>query len=573
MTNAVDDISSPLKTEILIRKYGLLEPAEWADDCESEMRLMDALWNRLVEIHEDYVSKYLQYLSQNEGFAEAKSQYDGLVATNATSSDLASSKRRLAIIQKDVTRQKAAELRALEASRRDAVKVARQESGLWWSNYNALIRSFERARSAAIRGGRTMHRRSGGGDGRITNTLQGGAEVEALFDGSLSQIMVRPVSGRAWSSESRGERRRLQRTTLSATVFVRDGERRTVSWPMIMHRPIPADCQVKEVIITRRRNGDRWRWAASFICKRVADRATPATTSSKRVAVDLGWRRVPAGLRVATIVRSGESPSFIILSAALLESFSLIDDLRRRLQSSTHRGMDMLQTVDKSTFAQPYRDILQDFQAIPEKMPNHLVAFRESAFFLGQEVQAIGPDLWAWRKEHKRLANWLRNHHRKVVGHRNHFYQNKIIEVLDQASELIVNDVKFGAIASRRQPGSEGSFVSNRVAHYRRIAAPSELVQTLKHQAEKRGITFNKLEAEWPVRCPRCGSLSRKTRADALPQMCGNCDTSFDQDVAACESLLSPHPTTGTTRSSKGPKKAAITTSDATSNPNQTASN
>ncbi|MGE8128872.1 hypothetical protein ACQKQD_18015 [Methylobacterium sp. NPDC080182] len=572
MTDAVSDVSGSIKTEVLIRKYGLLQPSGWADDCETEMRLLDSLWNKLVDIHEKYILKYLECISRDVGFSEAKAQYDSLVATNAAASDVVASKRQLAIIQKDVTRQKADELRALEASRREEVKLARQESGLWWGNYNALIRSFERARSAAIRGGQTMHRRSGGGDGRITNTLQGGADVEALFDGSLSQIMVRPVSKRAWSSESRGERRRLQRTTLSATVFVRDGERRTVSWPMIMHRPIPADCQVNEVIITRRRNGNRWRWAASFICKRAADRAAPAATNKKRVAVDAGWRRVPAGLRVATVVTAGEPPSFIILPATLLDSFSMIDELRSRVRLSTGLGMDKIQGTDPSSFAQPFQDLLRQFQSIPEKRPADLDRFLESAFFLAQAREDIGTDLWLWRKEHKRLVDWLRNHHRKIIGHRDHFYQNRIIEVLDQASELIVNDVKLGEIAARRPPGSEGPFVSNRVAHYRRIAAPSELLQTLKHQAQKRGITFNKVEAEWPVRCPTCRSTARKTRADALPQICANCETSFDQDVVACESLLSPLPTTRTTRSSKTRKAAEAVENDALGKPNQSAS-
>lgn len=559
MTVAVSGISNDIKTEVLIRKYGLLEPTGWADDCESEIRLMDALWNKLVDIHEDYITKYLERISKDEGFSEAKSEYDRLVATNAAASDITASKRRLAIVQKDVTRQKADELRALEASRRDEVKVARQESGLWWGNYNALIRAFERARSAAIRGGQTMHRRAGDGDGRITNTIQGGADSEALFDGSLSQIMVRPVSGRAWSSESRGERRRLQRTSLSATVFVRDGERRTVTWPMIMHRPIPADCRLKEIIITRRRDGNRWRWAASFMCTREADRAPPVPTGLKRIAIDVGWRRVPDGLRVATLVTAGQPPSYIVLPGTMLESFALIDELQSRLQTSTQRGFDMIQAVDLGSVAQPFQDLLRDFQSIPEKRSADLAKFRESAFFLTQPKERIGVDLWAWRKDHKRLADWLRNHRRKVIAHRNHFYQNRIIEALDQASEVIVNDVKVGEIAARRTPGTESPFVPNRVGHYRRIAAPSELVRTLKLQAEKRKISFRKLEAESPVRCPTCGSLSRKTRADALPQICASCERNFDQDVVACESLLSPAPEARTTRSAK-PRKTVETT-------------
>jgi hypothetical protein len=527
------------KTEIVIRKYGLLEPVDWADDCESEMRLMDLFWNRLVDIHDDCVSRYLLRIAEDHEFAGAKIQYDDLVSSDAPSSAVAASKKQLAVAQKSATRRLAVELRELEALRREEVKVARQNSGLWWGNYNAVVRSFERARSAAMRGGNTMRRRSGGDDGRITNTLQGGAEVDSLYDGSLSQVMVRPPSGLAWSADSRGERRRLQRTTLSATVFVRDGERRTVTWPLIMHRPIPPDCRVKEVIITRRRSGGRWRWAASFMCTRpAAPGSTP--TISRRVGIDIGWRRVPEGLRVATVLASGEEPRFVILPGDLIESFTLIDELQARVRATTLQGLDLLQSTDAKAYSQPFQDLLREYQSIPEKKAAHLKEFCQGAFFLEQPEEAIGVNIVAWRKEFKRAWTWLSNQRRKAIARRNHFYQNVAIDVLHDVSEIVVNDVRVGEIAARKPLVPDRSFFPNRANYYRNISAPSELIRTLKLQAAKRGINFVKREAESPVRCPECGSTSRKTRADALPQICANCDTSFDQDVAACQSLLAP---------------------------------
>ncbi len=112
-----------IKTEVVIRKYGLLQPTNWAEDCESEMRLMDDLWNKLVYINDEYISKYISLMCQEKNFSEAKSQYDNSVAASAAVSDIASSKRRLAIIQKDVARRMADALRALETSRREEVKV------------------------------------------------------------------------------------------------------------------------------------------------------------------------------------------------------------------------------------------------------------------------------------------------------------------------------------------------------------------------------------------------------------------------------------------------------------------
>jgi hypothetical protein len=276
------------------------------------------------------------------------------------------------------------------------------------------------------------------------------------------------------------------------------------------------------------------------MCTRPAEAPASAPVASKRVSVDIGWRLVPEGLRVAAVLASGELPRFIILPVDLLESFSLVDELRARVHTSILHGLNLLQGADAQAYAQPFQAILREYQSIPEKRAAHLKAFCQGPFFLEQQGEAIDVGLLAWRKEFKRLSTWLSNQQKKVIARRNHFYHNVVIAVLDGASEIVVNDVKLGEIAARKPLVLDGPFIPNRANRYRSIAAPSELVSTLKLQATKRGINFTKVTADSPVRCPECGSTSRKTRADALPQICANCDTSFDQDVAVCQSLLAP---------------------------------
>jgi len=524
--------------DIVIRHYGLLEPIDWHSDCDQEIERANALWNRLVDIHELYVSKYYDLILTDDDLIFAKSVYERLVRDNAALSIVLNAKKHLAVTQKEVSKRMAAELRALELARREAVKVARQNSGLWWGNYNPLVRAFENARSAAVRSGHTMRRRTSGGNSRITNTLQGGADVEHLFDGSLSQVMIRPPSGLAWSAESRGERRRLQRTRLTATVFVQSGERRSVTWPMVMHRPIPDDCRVKEVIITRRRVGERWKWAASFICTRTAEHTAPIPIGAKAIAVDIGWRRVPEGLRVATVASADGLPRFVVLQRDLIDSFAFVDELREHVQTSARVGLELLQATDATLFEQPYQDLLI---ALQQRQDGRFAALREFSrgpFFTAQSRDVIGAEITAWRMGYTKLVTWLSNHQRKVVARRDHQYQNAAIEILRGASTIIINDVKFGEIGRRSPPGDDGGFFPKRVNYYRVVAAPSEFVRCLKLQAAKRGIPFAKAEAPSPVGCPECGSTARRSRADAMPQICEACGTSFDQDVATCQSLL-----------------------------------
>ena len=524
--------------QIVIRHYGLLDPLDWGLDCDEETDRAIKLWNNLVDIHEVFAQRYHDLILKDEALKAAKSNFEKLQEDRASLAAVSEAKKRLAVTQKEVSKRMATELRDLELARREAVKFARQNSGLWWGNYNPLVRAFENARSAAVRGGHTMRRRAPGGNSRITNTLQGGADVEHLYDGSLSQVMIRPPSGRAWSAESRGERRRLQRTRLTATVFVQSGERRSVTWPMMMHRPIPDDCRVKEVIITRRRIGERWKWAASIICTRPPRPVAPVPADAKSLAVDIGWRRVPDGLRVATVSAVGGLPRFVILQKDLLEAFAFADDLRDRAQASARIGLELLRTTDATRFELPYQDLLMALQSRQEGRFLALREFCRGPFFTAQSRDAIGAEISTWRKEYTRLVTWLSNHQRKVVARRNHQYQNAAIGIMEAASCIIINDVKFGDIGRRSPRSEDKSFFPHRVNHYRVVAAPSEFVRCLKLQAAKRGIPFSIEAATSPVGCPECGSTARKNRADAMPQTCGACGTSFDQDVATCRSLL-----------------------------------
>lgn len=524
--------------QIVIRHYGLLDPLDWGLDCDEEIERSRKLWNNLVDIHESYVQKYYDQILKDEALNTAKSNYEKLQEKQASLAAVSEARKRLAVKQKEVSKRMASELRDLELARREAVKVARQNSGLWWGNYNPLVRAFENARSASVRNGHTLRSRAPGGNSRITNTLQGGADVEHLFDGSLSQVMIRPPSGRAWSAESRGERRRLQRTRLTATVFVRSGERRSVTWPMVMHRPIPDDCRVKEVIITRRRVGERWKWAASFICTRAPGSAASLPAAAKPLAVDIGWRRVPDGLRVATVSAADGLPNFVVLQKDLLEAFTFADELRDRVQTSASVGLELLQTTDATRFEQPYQKLLVTLQNREGGRFTALREFSWGPFFTAQSREVLGDEIAAWRKEYTRLVTWLSNHQRKVVSRRNHQYHNAAIEIMEGASSIVINDLKFADIGRRSLRSDETNFLPQRVNYYRVAAAPSELFRCLKLQAAKRGIPFSREVVPSPIGCPECGSTLRKTRADAMPQICEACGTSFDQDVTTCRSLL-----------------------------------
>lgn len=528
----------PHKSEIIVRQYGLLDPLDWGKDCEEELRRMDLFWNRLVDIHEKYVDLYYAQILKDSSLAYLKDHYERLLQNDSSYADILAAKRKMALRQKEVSREMSVDLKKLELARRSEVKVARQNSELWWGNYNAIVRAFESARSAAVRSGNSVRRRREAGNGRFTNTLQGGAAVSELFDGSLSQVYIRQPQNTAWSAESRGNRRRLQRTILTATIYTKPGERRSVTWPMVMHRPIPLDVRVKNVVVTRRKIGDRWKWSVSITCSRLACYESAKSEEHKPVAIDIGWRRLADGLRVATALAPASRPRFVILPNDLLNAFAFVDELRTQYRESSHLGAKLIQSINSSLYDQPFREMLLEIQGCNENEYSRIDNFCRGSFFTEQVLSRISDEVRAWRSNHIKLSNWLANQQRKVVARRNHFYQNLAIALTQDASELIVADIKIGEMLNRRINDPEEVFFPRSADYYRIIAAPSKLRQILKFQCAKRHVAFKIKGVATPVRCPNCGSKIRKSRPDTLIQVCGNCSTKFDSDVVSCELLL-----------------------------------
>lgn len=85
------------------------------------------------------------------------------------------------------------------------------------------------------------------------------------------------------------------------TIFVGEmSDRRSVSWPIKLHRDWPEDAIVKQVAVQCTRTGHRFRWTAivTLCYEKVRERSyAPGSV----VAVDIGWRNeAERGLRVAT---------------------------------------------------------------------------------------------------------------------------------------------------------------------------------------------------------------------------------------------------------------------------------
>ena len=157
-----------------------------------------------------------------------------------------------------------AALRIVELDRQAQIKKARQESDLWWPNYNRTIAAYEVARQVCAQTGRRLRlhypeRDDGVLAVQIQRTKSGlGAAPSEIEDGSASQLQIGRIDPRAYDPETPATvRRSLRRSTVEMRV---DPNGNTILLPITMHRPLPPDSRIKAAQLTWRKQGNKLRW-------------------------------------------------------------------------------------------------------------------------------------------------------------------------------------------------------------------------------------------------------------------------------------------------------------------------
>lgn len=534
---------------VIVRRYGLRPPLDWAKDCDEEMARMTDLWNALVTIERDHRTAYFAataddpevmateaaraafadrrgaLVQQRSELRKASRKRVATPELDAMIADCAAQTKDAAAAAK-AARQAAREkikprLAAIEQQRRDRVKIARQQSGLWWGNYNAVVASYETARSRALKTGAELHERRHNGEGRLVNQIQGGMSADDLFSAARSQVSVAPLPDDAYTHPSRGERRRKQYTRLTATIYTRDGERRNVTWPMYMHRPLPDDARIKEVVITRRRVADRYEWHAVFTCRAHVDLRDPAEGVC---GVDVGWRKVPGGLRVATIA-SDAGDDYLILPDSAIEADRHCDDIAARRAQERN---DMVAQIRAADWSGESADVVEQVQVIrgAEKVTAGMVSQLARALRIAESSHSLRDELSTWQRDDKIDWQEFIGLRRRIVARRRQIYQIFAKRLVECNGVIAVEKIDWSQMA-RRRDGDESS-----VHFYRQLAAPGELVSIIAQTAARDGATIVRHEGRSSHVCPSCGDDHAPADRSTLRYRC-TCGEGWDQDVAA----------------------------------------
>ncbi len=543
-------------------EYGCLPPISGEEAAVDEMRKRNAFWNALVEIErtcrekatailrpeEDAVAPLFERLEALRAEIKAKRgaarsskvDVDELVKEAATTkAAIASALETARAARKERIAAAKPMLDALESERRAAVKEAQRASGLYWCNYGEVLDQYAIARGRAMREGSQLRFHRWDGSGKLTVRYQQGLPASQVF-GEDTRLQIDPVPETAWTSPIRAERRRLARTKVR--IRVRSDERRAPVWlelPMVMHRPLPPDGVIRMASAVRERVGRSFRWKL-VVTVTLAQQPQAPTRRDGTIAVDIGWRAVHDGLRVAYWCDTSGAEGELVLGPEIVEPLLKLHDLRSIRDKHFNDVVTMLRAwlVEHAELVPNWlRDQTANIAAWRSqgRMVSLIRRWRAARFAGDEEI--VGT-LEGWLRRENHLYDWEANQRDQVQRRRREEYRKFAAALARKYDTIILEAFDLRRVARKPAPesGTRGSTPADK---QRTIAATSELRGAISNAALRENARIVTVPADAStMECHACGHVEQFDSAARLVHRCGSCGALWDQDANAARVLL-----------------------------------
>ena len=533
----------------IVYEYGCLAPLRGREAAMEQMLRRHRLWNSLVEIEHTYRSGLAALLQDPATEQELVAARSRLAELRAAIKSRRQIERRFAVdvadLQVEITQAKIAltsaisaaregrrarvernkqGLESLEDARRQAVKQAQADSGLYWCNYDDVIAAYETARKRALREGHELHFQGWDGSGKITVRYQQGLPVTEVH-GADTRLQIDGVSPLAWSSPERSARRRLVRTRVRIRV---GSDGRTPVWlelPVILHRAMPEDGTIRSASVVRDKVGgrERWRLLVTVSQPEREPRRGPV------VALDLGWRVLPHGLRVAYWEDERGDHGELALDGAVLWQFSKVNDLRAIQDQHLRAALAVLAPWWKVNGDPDWMDLshINEWRQ-PWRMLKLHHAWKDRRVEGDAEAFAA---LETWQERYRHLHEWEANLRDQVMRHRKEVYRRFVADLLRTHGRVFLEDLDIRSLARTDRPEED---VYSYGGSMRVVAA----VSLLSRLFQERGDCVRVAAANTTVQCSWCGNRGDWNAAESVMHRCVSCGTVFDQDQNAARNIL-----------------------------------
>lgn len=537
--------------------YGAKAPIENAPVVREQMRLMHKYRNRLVELelarraaveqviltHNPTLVEIERQIAKNDKEiedirtnkrkqnSEARSKEGDLTEIKKKIGEIKAILKLLYANRKELRKIAFADpgvrvhLDAIESNHKVISKTARAASGLYWANYGIIENSCK-----SIRVGPPPRFHRWDGNCKIAVQLQNG----------LSLADARNGTNRCLSLEGIDPHPRRVGWNIAKLRVGSVGTNRGPLWasfPTKLHRLPPEDGEIKWAIVTVRRVGNHEKWRLLLTIERDAGWDRPDAATEGSVGIDLGWRVVPGGLRVAYWVGSDGQKGEVILPDKLVERWAIANQIRseRDLQFNTAR--DAL------------ADQLDKISPLPEWLAEKAATIRS-----WRSPGRLAGLFWQWEKQSEgetealtaarvQLGNWRKLDARQWdveasvrLGAQNarlSLFREYAAMLRRQYAVAIVENINWASMqALPKTEVDDGSQDASRT--YQRIASVGLLADSIK-----KSMLVRKGKAEFTTqKCSNCGNIEAFDAASNLNVVCSKCHHLEDQDERAAKNLL-----------------------------------
>lgn len=430
------------------------------------------------------------------------------------------------------------------AARAKTAQVDQYGEGLYWGTYTLVEKAAEQASKTPT----GPQFRPWDGRGRIgvqfqkSRTVPGrvqinGAPVADLFAGIDSRMRIAPVPDAAWINNKNASRR-LRRTTCQIRIGSVGRAPVWAEFPVILHRPLPADGVVKLAWISRHRVGTKYRYSLQLAIEAAAF-DVPLRKGNRTAALDVGYRlRDDTGLRVA----------YFVDDQGVTKEYALPPDLKAQyehtyeLQSQRDKNFDLVRDNLVGWLAQnQVPRWLSDACAHLDKWKSckrlaQVVTSWRAQRFAGDDV--IFPALEAWRRQDKHLHEWQANEFEKTLARRKDIFRCMSLEIVKACDRLVLEDFDLRDVAEHPEPEEDPDI--NPTARKQRFQVSiSEFRECLKSAAALHGVQIIEVDPQMTTKqCHKCNSIQIWDQAAELAHTCSQCGTKWDQDLNAGVNLL-----------------------------------
>jgi hypothetical protein len=472
-------------------------------------------------------------------------------------------------LKKDVVAQ--AKFAAAEALCKQQRKLARDSCGVFWGSSAIKVAAVDAARDATWlwRDGEPNdpHFKRWEGYGSVAVQLQHGLSVEDLLAGKDQRarlvttepppVIVQDRPGRGprpvLKDDSKRTKRR-QRYTLWLRVSSEGRAPIWAKWHCLMHRSLPEGAEVTWAKVIKERLAGKDRWSL-HLTLRIPDSETVQghpfwddveSVSKKQkptgvVALDLGWRRVDAGLRAAYAIGDDGTHYELILGPEIEKRLDRIDG-KDGLESIRKKNFNAMQEWLVAWMAgNPVPDSIKERAKTLAKWESQArlaaltLLWRDNRFDGDDEVFTR---LEEWRKQDKHLWSWETHLRDKVLRRRKHQYREFAAKLAKIYGTLILENLDLRDF-QKREKTKDGKKTAKPPRTQQKTVSPSELRLCLLNAFSSNcGLAAWVEPANTTLTCHACGLVEKWDTAKELIHTCSGCKTLWDQDANACQNFL-----------------------------------